>query len=460
MITAQGIGSGLDVASIVSQLVVAEGQPATLRLATREAGIQAELSALGSLKSALSSFRDALSGLSDVDVFRSRTATSEDTDIFSVSAGTSAVPSSYDVEVLAIATAQKLSSQAFEDPGDKALGAGTLTIQSGPDADTDSFQISIDEDASTLEDIRDAINDSEDNSAVRASIVNAEDGARLIVSSTRTGEDYEISITAGEDGGLDFLSYGADAAPGSTMTELRAAEDARILVDTFERTSSSNAFTDVIEGVTITTRGADPGTTYTLDVAFDTGSASAKATEFTEAYNSLVDELNGLQSYDADSGIAGALLGDRSVREVASALRLAIAGGDQLSDGSYRSLTRAGITTDLDGKLSIDTTELNTALTEDFDSIARLFGDEDGFATRLDEVLDPYLESGGRLDTRTDGLQTSIDLIEDQRVALDLRLESVEARLLSQFSALDSIVSTLSATSDFLATQLTTVTQS
>ncbi len=452
MITAQGIGSGLDVASIVSQLVAAEGQPATLRLARREASIQTELSALGSLKSALSNFSDALGSLSDIDVFRSRTASSGNEDLFSVSAGSSAVPSSYDVEILSVATTQKLTSQAFEDAEDKQLGAGQLIITSGPDA-SDSFGVLIDAEASTLSDIRDAINNDEQNTSVQASIVNAEDGARLILTSTRTGEDYAITIEGGADNTLDMLTYGPDAV-GSTMTELRPPANAVIRIDTFQSSSSSNVFSNIIDGVSINVLGADPGTEYTLDVAYDESAATSKAEEFVEAYNSLVDSLANLTRFDAETGDAGALLGDRAVRDATQALRRELAGGGFLADGSYRSLTRAGITTELDGKLTIDKTVLGEALTEDFDSIARLFGSEDGFASRLDEVLAPFIETGGQLDERTDGLKSSIDLIDDQRAALDVRLASIEKRLFQQFSALDSIVSSLTNTSNFLASQL------
>ncbi|MFK7886254.1 MAG: flagellar filament capping protein FliD [Gammaproteobacteria bacterium] len=452
MITAQGLGSGLDVASIVSQLVVAEGQPATLRLARREASIQSELSALGSFKSSLSTFREAVERLDDVDVFRSRRATSSNEDLFTVSAGVDAVPSSYEVEVLNVAASAKITSQAFSDATDKQLGAGQLIFRSGEDG-ADDFTITIDAETSTLADIRDAINDNPDNRSVSASIITAEDGARLILTGTKTGEDNPIEIES-FDGGLDFLTFGAGAEPGSTMTSLRDAEDARIRVDSFEQSSSSNVFRDIVGGVSINVVDAEPGTIETLRVAYDTGDATSKVREFVTAYNSLVDSLANLTRFDAETGDAGVLLGDTGVRDVSSSLRREVAGGGLLSDGSYRSLTRAGIETDLEGKLNIDEAELTAALGEDFDAVSRLFGGEDGFATRLNAVMDPYLEEGGRIDQRTEGLEGSIDLIADQRTALDLRLQSVEARLLNQFSALDSIVSSLSVTSDFLTAQL------
>ncbi|MEO1573557.1 MAG: flagellar filament capping protein FliD [Pseudomonadota bacterium] len=454
MITAQGIGSGLDVASIVGQLVAAEGQPATLRLARREASIQSELSGLGAFKSALSSFRDALSDLKNVDTFRSRTATSGNEDLFTATATTGAVPSEYEVEVLSVASAHKLATQAFSDANEKQFGAGTLILKTG-DAQDDAFAVVIDEEASTLNDIRDAINSNTDNPNIRASIVNADDGVRLVLNSVVTGEDNQIEIEV-QDGDYGFLSYGPSAS-GSTMTELRAAANARIRVDTFESESASNSFSNVADGVSINVAGAEPGTLTSLTIAYDTGAATAKAEEFVSAYNSMLDALASLTRFDAETGDRGALLGDSGVRDVVGSLRREMAGGGLLDDGTYRSLTRAGITTELDGKLNIDASALSEALNDDFDAFARLFGSEDGFATRVDAVLDPYLETGGRLDERTEGLEKSIELIEEQRTQLQFRLESVEARLLAEFTALDTIVTGLTATSDFLSAQLASV---
>lgn len=454
MITAQGIGSGLDVASIVAQLVAAEAQPPTLRLARQEASIQSELSGLGTFKSALSSFRDAVADLKNVETFRSRTATSGNEELFTASATTGAVPSEYEIEVLAVASAQKLATQAFSDADEKEFGAGTLIIRVGDDPD-DAFGLVIPEDASTLGDIRDAINNNTDNSKLRASIVNADDGVRLVLNSVVTGEDNDIEIEV-QEGDYGFLSYGPTAS-GSTMTELRPAADARIRVDTFESASASNLFSNVADGVNINVASAEPGTLTSLRVAFDTGSATAKAEEFVNAYNTMLDSLASLTRFDAETGDRGSLLGDSSVRDVLGSLRREIAGGGLLEDGTFRSLTRAGITTDLDGKLSIDSAALGEALNDDFDAIARLFGGEEGFATRVDAVLDPFLETGGRLDQRTEGLEASIELIEDQRTQLEFRLESVEARLLAEFTALDTIVTGLTATSDFLSAQLGSV---
>lgn len=452
MISAQGLGSGLDIASIVSQLVAAEGQPTTLRLTRREAGIQAELSALGSLKSALSTFKDALTPLNDIEVFRSRSATSSDNDLFTVTADNTAVQSSYDVEVLSLATSHKIASQAFADV-DADIGEGTLVITTGSEP-TDTFAVVFEEDASSLAEIRDAINQSDLNPGIGAAIVNGEDGAHLVLTATRTGVEHEIQITSsGGAGALDVFSYGIGAT-GSTMTELAAAQDASILVDSFAHSSGNNSITGVIDGVTLNLTGAAPGTIASLDVTYDVGAATAKVRDFVEGYNALVDSLAALSSYNAETGDAGALLGDTSLREVSTAVRRAVGGGGIQLDGTFATLSSIGVTTELDGKLTIDETQLAERLNDDFDSVGRLFADEEGFATRLDAILTPFTETGGRIDDRTEGLETSIELIEEQRRALDLRLASIEARYLRQFSALDSIISELTTTSNFLAQQL------
>ncbi|MEM7082000.1 MAG: flagellar filament capping protein FliD [Pseudomonadota bacterium] len=466
MITAQGIGSGLDVASIVSQLVAAEGQPGFLRLSTREASIQSQLSALGSLKSALAEFQSALDPIKDIDDFRSRSTTSSNEALFTATATSSAVPSSYDVEVVRLAQSHKLASEAFTS-AEESVGFGTLTIQLGSDP-LNRFSINIAEDlppptdpddpvplpTTTLEAIRDAINNADDNRGVGASIVEAEDGARLVLTATGTGVENEITVIAeGGDGGLSALEFGAHVG-APTMTELQEAVDAEIRVDTFTRTSGSNSISDAIDGVTINLVSASEGSTSQLTIAYDQTVAADKIRTFVESYNTLLDAFNGLSSFDAETNTASTLLGDATLRDVSSALRREMGGGGVQGYGFYRSLSVVGITTEIDGKLSIDDTVLTNSLSSDFDSVGQLFADADGFAVRLDAILEPYTQTGGRIDTRTDGLQESIDLITEQRDRLNLRLASVEERYLRQFSALDSIVSQLTNTSNFLAQQL------
>ncbi|MDH3772067.1 MAG: flagellar cap protein, partial [Nitrospirota bacterium] len=245
-IISSGIGSGLDIAGIVQQLVAAEGQPVATRLGLQEARAQAKLSAFGSLKSALADLRDKLDIMKNLDKFLTRKAVSGNEDYFTVSADTNAVPSSYGIEVVQLAQAQKLTSAAFVD-SDTVVGTGTLTIQMGVDA----VALDINSENNTLAGIRDAINASTDNPGVAATIVNAESGSYLILTADATGATNTIKVTqSGGDGGLAALEY--DPPTSTSLTESIAAQDGLIRIDGFDVVSDNNTFAGAVQGVTIT----------------------------------------------------------------------------------------------------------------------------------------------------------------------------------------------------------------
>ncbi len=462
MLTSPGIGSGLDVNSIVSQLVSAEAQPSLVRLSTKEADIQSELSALGSLKSALAEFRGVLEPLKDVETFRSRAARSGDEDLFTVTADTDAVPGSYSIDVLALAQVHKIQSGTFvnADPeqsnADTAVGYGNLAITVGEGA-ADTFNIAINEDDNTLGDIRDAINAAPDNKGVLATIVDTDDGARLVLTGTRTGADQRIAIAGtGGDGGLAVLDYDPDTG-GPSVSEIQAASDASLSVDGNIDTRSTNTVAGVIDGVTLTLTGAAPGSPATLSVEFDADAAKTKVREFVDGYNQLVTQLASLGAYDAETESGGALVGDSTLRQVQSSIRRELQNSIGDFFAPYRELSAIGVDTDLEGRLDIDDSALSLALDTDFDAVGRLFGADDGVATRIDALLDPYLEADGQLDVRTGTLESQIEQLGEERLRLDERLARLESRYLAQFTALDTLISELNNTSQFLSQQLATL---
>ncbi|NOQ76681.1 MAG: flagellar cap protein, partial [Methylococcaceae bacterium] len=198
-ITAGGIGSGLDIEGLVTQLVAAEGAPTSFRLDTKEARFQSDLSAFGTLKGALSKFQDSVKALNDLDAFQGRKVTSSNTDTFAATADTTAVAGTYDIEVTQLAEAAKMRSGDFTS-GTEVVGTGSLDITLG----TDTFQVVVDTDNQTLEGIRDAINTASDNPGITASIINVDDGvggsvSRLILSSDKIGASNDISIAVTDD---------------------------------------------------------------------------------------------------------------------------------------------------------------------------------------------------------------------------------------------------------------------
>jgi len=448
-IVSTGIESGLDIAGIVQSLVAAEGQPVESRLGEQEFRAQAKLSAFGSLKSALSDFRDKLEIMQSQDKFLSRTAFSGNENSFTVTAGSSALPASYSLEVLQTAEAQKLTSGAFTDSA-AVVGTGTLTVAVG----TQTMDLDITAANNTLAGIRNAINSATDNPGVSASIVNADSGSYLIVSGDTTGSANTITLTqSGGDGGLGVLEY--DPANGLTsMTESIAPQDAAIRIDGLDVVSSSNTFSAAVEGVTITVLADSGGIAESLTIENDQQASRKLVSDFVDSYNELITTFDSLTAYDAENEQAAALLGDSTVRGIRDQIRRELTTAVQDLDAPFSMLGDVGLEVQLDGKLSINDTKLDTVLAGDFEKFGQLFSTTDGFATRLFTLTDGFLDADGIIESRTQGLTTRIDGISEDRSALGERLASLETRLLRQFNALDSLLAQLSSTSNFLSQQL------
>ncbi len=442
-ITGAGIGSGLDVAGLVQQLVQAEGEPKTLRLNTEEAKVQAKLSALGTLRSALASFRTTAAKLKSIEQFRGREVSLSTPDFLSAKATSTAVPGSYSVVVKQLASAHKLQSAGVSPPS-LAQGTGTLQITVG----LESFDVVIGAESNTLAGIAAAINKSAAGAKVVATVVTGADEARLTITARATGEDNEIAVAqSGGDGGLAPLVAG--------LTPIQPAEDAEALIDGVSAKSSTNTISGAIAGVDLTLVAADENETTQLNVGYDRTAARKTIDDLVKSYNAVVDAIKSVSSYDAETRQGGPLLGDAGVRNIAYQLRRELTANVAGLTGPFDMLNEVGITADLSGKLTVDGTKLDAAFALDFDAVGELFAAEGvGVAVRLDTILAPYLDAGGVFDSRTKGLKTSIEDINDQREALTQRLEALQARYTKQFSALDSLLSQLQSTSSFLNQQL------
>jgi flagellar hook-associated protein 2 len=450
-IISSGVGSGLNVQELVGQLVQAEGQPQTQRLDLAEAKAQAKLSALASLRSALSTFRGAVDQLKDLEAFRGRQVALTSTDFISATATTSAAPGSYAIEVERLASAHRLASQAFA-TADTAVGTGTLRLARGGAA----FDLQITSENSTLAGIAAAINDADGNPGIVATILTGVDGARLILRSTETGATSNLVVTqTGGDGGLAALTY--DPANSiANLTEIDPAQDARVLIDTFAVESPTNTISGAIPGLDISLLDTNAvGETTTLAIEYDEEGARAMVGKLVESYNALIDAVASVASYDAETKTAGPLFADAGLRNIVFQLRRELGRSLDGLDGPFQNLSQIGIGAELDGKLSLDTTRLNAAFATGFDAIGQLFSDsENGLAVRLNQMLEPYLASGGVLDGRNDTLKATIEDIADRRESLSQRLASLEQRLFRQFNALDTLLAQMQTTSNYLSQQL------
>ncbi|MBF6025598.1 flagellar filament capping protein FliD [Lysobacter niastensis] len=430
-------GSGLDVNTIVAQLVAAERAPADGRIDRADRRLQAEISAIGTLRGAFSGLRTAVSALASNDSAQARKATVPEGSGFAVSAGAGAAVGRYQVEVMALATAHKLSSTAYTKP-ESAVGTGRLTINAG----TTKLEVDIDAEHNSLGAIRDAINAKAAGSGVVASIVQADDGAHLVLSALKTGKANAITVSAsGGDGGLAGLAY-----PGG-MNQVIAADDARVIVDGFERHSAENSISDLVPGVTLNLTKAEPGTKREVVVSNDPSAQRTAIKNFVNAYNASIAAINTTTSYNSSTKVAAALNGDAMVRGASSELR------GQLS-GSVTDLKALGVTIAKDGTLKFEEGGFDAAIAKDPLPAARLFGANGSLTGGLKASLDGILNDDGMLDSRSDALSQRTRSIEKQRTDLDHRMEQVEKRYRAQFIALDTMVSKMQSTSSYLAQQL------
>ena len=448
-IQASGVGSGLDINGLVTQLVSAENASRSAPILRRETAATTKISALGTLKGALSAFKGALTPLRNLEVFSARKATSSDTTRFTATASSKAAAGSYDVEVISLASAHRLASAAHLTGATTEIGYGSLEITVGED----SFDVEIAPDANTLEDIRDAINSASDNTGVQATLLTGTEGTRLILTSRKTGAEHAIKVVAsGGDGGLAALNYDPDGV--MNLVEKEQALDASLTISGFPVSSSTNAVDDAIEGVTINLLKAEEGKEFTLDIAFDSASVTTRIQTFVTEYNNMQAQLTKLGNYDAATKTAGPLLGDSLLRSVQQDMRNGLTNPVSGLSGDYTALASIGITTTASGTLELDTAKLSKALADDPDAVAHLFGSENGVAARLYAQVDARLSSGSDLDSRNTTLKRQMDDISREKEALALRMEQVEARYRKQFTALDSLLSQLQSTSSYLSQQL------
>ena len=437
-ITAAGVGSGLDIENIISQLMSLERQP-LVALERRESATRAQISAYGTLKSAVSTFQGAMKDLSSLDAFKIFQSESSDEDVMTATADSAAAGGIYNLDVTRLAQNHKMGSDQFAKTdtfGGGASDALTLTVGT----DTATIDLSA---AQTLEGVRDAINSATDNPGVTATILNVSDtDQRLILTADESG--YEDRVQVGFAGAIsaatfNFANVNQDSL-GATITDLTQL-DAAYSIDGFALTSASNNISSVIDGLNIELKGEGAAT---LNVSRDTAAIEESAQAFVDAYNNVFSTVDTLRADD--------LSGDSTLLSVTRLMRRTINTLPTGLNGSYSALSELGIKTDRDtGQLTFNKSEFGTALDTDFASVAQVFANDDqGYAFRFDALAESILESDGVIDSRVDGLNLRVSRLESDQADMERRLDLRELGLRRQYTALDQLVGTLQSTSAFL----------
>jgi len=388
-ITATGIGSGLDVESLVSQLVLSDVQPVENRLNTKEATYLAQLTAYGSVKSALAKFQTAAASASAASQYTGKLASTSSSDAVTATAEPSAAVADYAVDVVSLATAQSLAFGAVS-ATTETLGTGTLTISLGTvtydsvagsvtgftqKSGTSAVSVVIDSSNNTLTGVRDALNAA--GAGLNASVVNDGSGYRLVIQSNTTGAENAISISVDDTGdsnstdnaGLSQLAFNESAA---NILQTGSGADAAIKINGLDVTSPSNTVSGAVEGVSFMLKKIT-SSAATVAITKDTAKATAGMNGLINGFNQLNAELNSLTAYNAAASRSSVLTGDATLRNLASNVRASLNAAVANSGGQYSTLAELGITTNvIDGSLSLNNTKFAAILENDATDVAKV----------------------------------------------------------------------------------------
>ncbi|EHX2143539.1 flagellar filament capping protein FliD [Escherichia albertii] len=455
-ISSLGVGSGLDLSSILDSLTAA--QKATLTpISNQQSSFTAKLSAYSTLKSALTTFQTANTALSKADLF-SATSTTSSTTAFSATTAGNAIAGKYTISVTHLAQAQTLTTSTTRDDTKTAIAASDskLTIQQGGNKDPITIDISAAN--SSLSAIRDAINNAK--AGVSASIINVGNSEyRLSVTSNDTGLDNAMTLSiSGDDTLQSFMSYGANS---NGMEVSVVAQNAQLTVNNVAIENSSNTISDALENITLNLNDVTTGN-QTLTITQDTAKAQSAIKDWVNAYNSLIDNFSSLTKYtavdagsDSQSSGNGALPGDSTLRTIQTQLKSMLS--NTVSSSNYKTLAQMGITTDpSDGKLELDADKLTAALKKDASGVGALIvgdGKKTGITTTIGANLTSWLSTTGIIKAATDGVSKTLNkLTKDYNAASD-RIDAQVARYKEQFTQLDVLMTSLNSTSSYLTQQ-------
>ncbi len=460
-ITNAGVGSGLDLEAIISATLQAKNQPKLQSLAQRESALSVQLTGIGAIKSVVSKLQDVFEGLSDPEEFNQRTATVRQSDsadalgdLISVSADKTATTGSFDISVTQLASGSRAQSNTA-DPSNTFTGAdevitssaSTLTFSTG----SKSFDVSL-EAGATLEDIRQAINDTNGEFGVSANIISTGTESLLVIESFESGVGNDLVIT-NDNAELDRLSTVANGggAGGLTIAPEDAAKDAIIEVDGITITNSSNVFKDAVQGLSITARRvSEVDEVAKTDVTFDRAGVTSKIDEFITAFNNTIDMIS-----QQSATVSSPLFGDATVRSIknqlTNALTKQVAGA-----GDFKTIFDVGLSLNENGKLEKQNVvrSLNEALDENFTDVGKLFTNEGGLAETFGSILESYADSSGILKQRQDILNLQKDEVEDELLNHEYRMERFEASLRDKYGALDTLIASMRSSGSYLMGQL------
>lgn len=358
MLSIDGLVTGIDTESIINGLMEIQ-QRQINQLESRRLTQVAQQTAVKSLEAQVAGLRSqaAALGRSVSSPLAVRTAKVSDESAVIASASSQAAPGVYDLRINSLAQAHQVASQSFADL-ESEITQGTFTFRRGSQPEV---SITIDSNNDTLQGLADSINSA--NAGVSATIVqDGIGGYRLLMTSTAAGSANAITVT----NGLDPDHDGAVKPAFDFDNPVQAATNASVTLGTGSGAitvqSATNQVDGLIGGVTLNLLKADPSKIVTLRVERDTTAAKTAVQSFVTAFNDVMQFIDTQTAYNAASGSAGVLQGNRAVLDIQQELRSSVLEVVPGANPRLNRLTAMGISVGDNGRLIVNEARLSDVL--------------------------------------------------------------------------------------------------
>jgi flagellar hook-associated protein 2 len=427
---------GIDVQSVVSQLMAIQRQPET-QMQQEQSDISQQISLLGTISNDLQALYTAANSLQDVTGgLDARTVTSSQSGIVSATADTSAPTGNHTVTVSNLATVSSSYSDVV--PSGIQLGGVEIDVAYGdPNHPSNTDKIVIPSGDNSLQQAASYINSS--NYGVTANVVTDTQGSRLVF----------VSKTSGAAGNLTVTSSALNFTQGT------AGVDAQLTVDGVPIDSSTNTVTTALPGVTLNLASAAPNTPVTIAVAVDTSQATQTINSLVSAYNTVINDINSQFTVDAN-GQEGALAGDSGLRALQSQLLSAISYSVS-GTGQYVNLQSLGLEMQDNGTLQVNSKVFNDALNNHYQDFQNFFqsASPQGFGNFFDKQMMQMTDvTEGPVALAVAGLQQSNQSLTNDINDFEARMTIVQQQLTQQYSALNAALEEYPALMQQVSSQL------
>lgn len=468
-ISSPGVGSGLDVNSIVTQLVAIEKQPIQA-LQTKAATLQSQLSLYGTIKSQVSALQDAATALATASNWSAQAATSSNTSAVTVTASSTATSTAFGLDITRLAQAQTTASRSVAVGAALGGGSGTgvLTIQLGSWGATGAgpfvagaataVTVNVNE-TDTYSAIASAIN--AQNAGVKATVLRSGNTERLSLQSATTGSDAGFTVASnGGFAALDSLSFttlsnGSESAAG--MEASQSGLNATLKINGVAVESATNTVSNVVPGVTFSLlQTTSVGSPVQITVAQDKTAIQKSIQTFADTYSALSKTLADSTKY-VPGGKSGVLQGDSTTVGLQTLMRRIVSSSSVGS--TFSRLSEVGLEQQTDGSLKLNSTKLTAAM-GDMSNLQKLFTADNsnaatnGFALKLRDLAKGLIGADGAVANKSTALQGAISRNGDEQDRISQRVAIVEKHLRAQYSALDAQMAKMSSLSSYVTAQL------